>query len=200
MALSSTIRADTLLASAGRTMVGVSTVSVRAVAAASARRVSIFVRASGAHSRVVAIRTSAAISDRASPPSTSRTLRMTDRSATMAATPTAMHTKKNTRRCHDERVSRTAIVNTNFIRRSLSLMLDDAAVSEDEPRVRQRRQLRVVRDEDHRGAPGLVNGAKELHDVAAVRAIEVAGRFVGQDDRRIVGQRTRECDALLFAT
>src|SRR3989440_10334153 len=40
---------------------------------------------------------------------------MTDRSATMAATPTAMQTKKNNRRFHDARVSRTAILTTNIM-------------------------------------------------------------------------------------
>ena len=73
-------------------------------------------RASGVHSRLVAMSTSAAMSDRASPPSTSRTLRMTDRNATMAATPTAMQMKKNSRRRHAARISRTAIRRTNVIR------------------------------------------------------------------------------------
>jgi hypothetical protein len=35
--------------------------------------------------------------------------------------------------------------------------------------------------------------------VAAVGAIEVAGRLVGQQNRRIIGQRPRQGDALLFA-
>ena len=84
--------------SAGRTIVGVSIVSVCAIACASAIRLSMVARDSPVQSRLVAMSASAAISDRASPPSTSRTLRMTDRSATMAATPTAMQTKKKMRR------------------------------------------------------------------------------------------------------
>jgi hypothetical protein len=34
---------------------------------------------------------------------------MTERSAMMAATPTAMQTKKNSSRCQDERISRAAM-------------------------------------------------------------------------------------------
>ena len=52
----------------------------------------------------------------ASLPNTPRTLWMTERSATMAATPTAMQTKKNSSRRHDARVSRTAIRRTNLMR------------------------------------------------------------------------------------
>ena len=44
-----------------------------------------------------------------------------------------------------------------------------------------------------------VNLAQQIHDVAAVARVEVAGRLVGQHDRRIVGERARQRDALLFA-
>ena len=50
-------------------------------------------------------------------PNTPRTLWITERSATIAATPTAMQTKKNSSRRHDARVSRTAIRRTNIMRR-----------------------------------------------------------------------------------
>ena len=40
--------------------------------------------------------------------------------------------------------------------------------------------------------------AHQIHDVPAVGAIEIAGRLVGQQDRRIVGQRSRERHALLL--
>jgi hypothetical protein len=96
-------------------IVGVSVVSVRANAPAVARWRSIFCRASSGQSRVVLITTSAPTSALASELTTPRTLWMTDRSATMAATPTAMQTKKNSRRRHDARVSRTAMRRTNII-------------------------------------------------------------------------------------
>src|SRR5919202_1382714 len=123
---------------------------------------------------------------------------MTDRSATMAATPTAMQMKKNSRRRHDARVSRTAMRRTkNMILCSHALPFDDAAVSHDEACVGHCRKLRIVCDEhDRRTARGM-DVAQQLHDVTSVRAVEISGRLVGEDDRRIVGERTRQSDALL---
>jgi hypothetical protein len=40
---------------------------------------------------------------------------MTERNAMIAATPTAMQMKKNSSRCHDERISRAAIRRMNII-------------------------------------------------------------------------------------
>jgi hypothetical protein len=44
-----------------------------------------------------------------------RTVWMSDRSMTIAPTPIATHTKKNSRRFQDARISRSAIRMTNFI-------------------------------------------------------------------------------------
>ena len=114
----------------------------------------------------------------------------------MAATPTAMQTKKNSSRRHDARVSRTAMPEDEPHRDAAPT---DAAVAQDEPRIGHRRQLGVVRHEHERRAARRVDVAQQLHDVAAVGAVEVAGRLVGQHDRRIVGQRARERHALLLA-
>ena len=47
----------------------------------------------------------------------------------------------------------------------------------------------------------LVDGAPhERQDLAAGRAVEVAGRLVGEDDRRSAGERAGDGDALLLAT
>ena len=73
---------------------------------------------------------------------------MTDRNATIAATPTAMQTKKKSRRLHDGRVSRTAMRSTNIIIESPP----PRSVPQDHPRVGQAGELRVVRDEHQRGA------------------------------------------------
>ena len=40
---------------------------------------------------------------------------------------------------------------------------------------------------------------QQIEHVAPVRAIEIAGRLVGEDQRRIVGQRARDRNALLLA-
>ena len=44
-----------------------------------------------------------------------------------------------------------------------------------------------------------MNRSQQLHDVAPVCRVQVARRFVGEHDRRIVGERAGERDALLLA-
>ncbi len=56
--------------------------------------------------------------------------------------------------------------------------------------------LVLVRDDDQRHAALLLNAPQNLHDVSRVRAVEVAGRLVGQQDRGIVGQGARNGHAL----
>ena len=63
----------------------------------------------------------------------------------------------------------------------------------------RRGQLRVVRHEHQRAAALAVDRDEQLDDLAARGAVEVAGRLVGQHDRRIVGQRARDRHALLLA-
>ena len=59
-------------------------------------------------------------------------------------------------------------------------------------------QLAVVRRDDDRRAAG-VDLAEQVHDLERELGIEVAGRLVGQDDRRIVDERAGDGDALLLA-
>src|SRR6185437_8863772 len=47
---------------------------------------------------------------------------------------------------------------------------------------------------------GAMQLGQELHHLVAVVAIEVAGRFVCEDDQRLAGNRARNGDALLLAT
>ena len=62
-----------------------------------------------------------------------------------------------------------------------------------------RTERRVVGHHDD-GHPLLpVQLVEQLHDLVAGLFIEVAGRFVGQDESRIVRQRPRDRDALAFA-
>ena len=102
-------------------------------------------RASGVQSRLVAISTSAAVSDRASLPNTPRTFWMTDRSATIAATPTAMQMKKNSSRFHDDRVSRTAMRRTKT-----SWRQHHATVAQHDRASARRGELGIVRHEHQR--------------------------------------------------
>src|SRR5580765_4569890 len=105
---------------------------------------------------------------------------MTDRSATIAATPTAMQTKKNSSRRQAARVSRTAIWRMNFIRGQSSYLFDDAAVSQNQPRIGDGRQLRVVRHQDDRGPARTMDLAQQLQNMTAGGGVEIARRFVGQ--------------------
>ena len=57
---------------------------------------------------------------------------------------------------------------------------------------------RVVRGDDH-GRPRAVDAVQQLHDPDRGLGIEVAGRLVGQQQRRVVDERARHRDALLLA-
>ena len=50
------------------------------------------------------------------------------------------------------------------------------------------RQLLIVSHEDDRRATRPIDIQQNLDDMASVRAVKIAGRLVGQEDRRIVGQ------------
>ena len=56
----------------------------------------------------------------------------------------------------------------------------------------------VVGDHDDRRAFG-VEAAEEADDVGRGSAVEVAGRFVGEHDRRVADDRSGDGDALAFA-
>ncbi len=119
---------------------------------------------------------------------------MTERSATIAATPIAMQMKKNSSRLHDARVSRTAIEidelhvcsTTAPSRRTMR-----ASATAASSRSWVTRTSVVCR--------GAMDALQQLEDVAAVGGIQVARRLVGEQDRRVVGERAGERDALLLA-
>ena len=123
---------------------------------------------------------------------------------TMAPTPIATQTKKNSRRRHDARTSRSAIRATNFILALRSLASshyasDDAAVAQRDRRVGALRQLRVVRDEDDGGLAAAVDVEQEIDDLVPGGGVEIPGRFVGEQDGGIVGEGASDGDTLLLA-
>ena len=78
------------------------------------------------------------------------------------------------------------------------LVGDDAAVTEaDEPRA-VLGDVHLVRDEEHRDAALLVQALEDAHDLDARARVEVAGRLVGEQNRRLVDERARDRDALLL--
>jgi hypothetical protein len=56
----------------------------------------------------------------------------------------------------------------------------------------------VVRGDDHR-RPGPVDPVDQLHDPDRRLGVEVARRLVGEQQRRMVDERTRDRHALLLA-
>ena len=82
---------------------------------------------------------------------------------------------------------------------SVPLVFDDAAAGESHSAMRTRCQVQVVRDEHERGAQFFVQLHQHLDDAVAGVGVEIAGRFVGEQDLRLVRERACERDALLFA-
>ena len=83
---------------------------------------------------------------------------------------------------------------------SSSYVFNDAAVPKDQPRIGDRRQLRVVRDQNDRRSAHAMNLAEQLQNMTAGGGVEVPRRLVRQNDRRGVGQRARERNPLLLAS
>ena len=73
------------------------------------------------------------------------------------------------------------------------------AIAQHQPFVGNRGDIGIVCDDHERDASVFAYLQQQIEHVAAVRAVEIAGRFVGEDQRRIVGQRPRDRDALLLA-
>ena len=77
--------------------------------------------------------------------------------------------------------------------------VEDAPVGHVDDALGPSDQVGVVGDHDD-GPTALDEGAEELqHDLGRER-VEVAGRLVGDEDRRVIGQRSGDGDALLLAT
>jgi hypothetical protein len=60
-------------------------------------------------------------------------------------------------------------------------------------------QLQIVRDKNKRGLAAALQAKQEIDHLLTGLGVEVAGRFVGEDDLRTGAQGTSERDALLFA-
>ena len=85
----------------------------------------------------------------------------------------------------------------NFLRWPL---LDDfAAIHDKDARGKTRHDAEVVGDEDHGHAEAFFQRGKQLHDLRLDGDIERGGRFVGNKDVGLTGQRHGDHDALLHA-
>src|SRR3954447_612442 len=77
-------------------------------------------------------------------------------------------------------------------------LVDDLPVGEEDDAVGVTRPRRVVGDHHDRLAELADRLAHELEDLRAGAAVEVAGRLVGEDDRRLGREGAGDCDALLL--
>ena len=83
--------------------------------------------------------------------------------------------------------------------RAPDLVADDAALLEGNDAPAERRHdLGVVGRHEHRDAE-LVDPEQELEDLPADQRVEVAGGLVGDDQARVVDQRSRDRRPLLLA-
>src|SRR4051794_39088897 len=77
---------------------------------------------------------------------------------------------------------------------------DDAAVGEEHGAVGVRRGDGVMGDHDDRLAELPDGLTHEREDLGASAGVDVAGRFIGEDDLRLAGECTGHCVPLLLAT
>ena len=78
------------------------------------------------------------------------------------------------------------------------LIAFDRAVAQADDAVGEFGGVRFVRHEDH-GVSGVVQPVEDVHDLRAGNGIEIARRFVGKDDVRIVHERAGDGDALFLS-
>ena len=83
-------------------------------------------------------------------------------------------------------------------RRALRAVGDDEAVLQLDHAARAAREAGIVRHDEQRLALAR-ESLEEQADVGGGLAVEVAGGLVGDEDRRIVGERARDGRALLLA-
>src|SRR6266481_5663858 len=75
----------------------------------------------------------------------------------------------------------------------------DCAIAHVDDAVAHLRCFRVVRDHEHRLSELLVGITQHLQDDFGILRVQVAGRLVSQDNRRLIDQRSRQRHALLLA-
>jgi hypothetical protein len=129
-----------------------------------------------------------------------------DRRVMMAPTPIAMHTKKNSSRCHEARISRNAILATNFIESDSRLhhciydIFDNRTFAQSDPPVSTSSERMVVSNQQQRGSAIAIQFEEKIKNHRSVAGVKVPCRLVRQQNWRIVRKGPRDCDPLLFAS
>src|SRR6185295_17015421 len=103
------------------------------------------------------------------------------------------------RRKYGQLISRSRIILPSGLTAGAADVFDDAAVAQGDGALAALRHGHVVRDDDDRRAEAGVQVADQRENLLAGARVEVAGRFVGEQDRRIDRQRARDRDALPLA-
>ena len=75
-------------------------------------------------------------------------------------------------------------------------VIDDPAIAQRDGAFAALRDLQVVRDDDHGAAEAPMDVADQREDLFARARVEVAGRFVGEEHRRVDRERAGDGDAL----
>ena len=79
------------------------------------------------------------------------------------------------------------------------VVLDDPAIHQRQHAIHAGGDVGIVRDQQHGRAAFLTDLPQGIQHQLARLGVEVAGRFVGEDQRRVVRQRTGNRDTLLLA-
>ena len=74
------------------------------------------------------------------------------------------------------------------------------AITQHQAIVSDCRNIGIVRDQDQRHASIASHLQQQVEHMTPIRAVQIAGRLIGEDQRRIVGQRPSDRNALLLAS
>src|SRR5213080_4144040 len=109
---------------------------------------------------------------------------MPTNTATPSTMPAVVRIVRSTwRRKYGQEISRSRITSGSCL--NAPHVLDDAAVAERDRALAAVRHVHVVRDDDDGGAESRVEIANQREDLFAGVRVEVARRFVGEEDWRI---------------
>src|SRR5919206_1757922 len=113
--------------------------------------------------------------------------------------PTSFHSASPSCRDSRPRPFQLFVDGSVCLRLTKSLVGDYAAVAQRDAAVCARRKLVVVRDEQECRAAPAVHLDHQVEDVSAVARVEIAGRLVCEEYRRLVRKGARDRDALPLA-
>src|SRR5687767_3847826 len=97
------------------------------------------------------------------------------------------------------RIALPVFASSRGMSRSASLIRDDASITNRDRALARVRNAGVVSDDQNRGAEPHVKIPDERKNVDTGLRVQVSGRFVGEKNRRIHGERARNGNALALS-